>query len=225
MVEPVDPFEGSELDCLERAPWPAPADQLSLEQAKDGFGERIVVAVANAADRGFDAGRGEALGSGSRHTGWTQMVVAKLLRVAMTRRRLCSDRSGRAPLFSPGRLVVAGRDEQRRFWAAIAAGMASEIAAVAAALNSRPRKTLAWKTPATYDLHAPRVTRYHSTYGGLGDTLGCSVSSRGQLFLTIPLLVNRKNVMDGRVLSSLGLTSDELLSAKTDVTARVAAAS
>ena len=47
----------------------------------------------------------------------------------MTRRRRRSDRSGRAPLFSPGRPVVAGRDEQRRFWAAIAAGITSEDAA------------------------------------------------------------------------------------------------
>ena len=42
----------------------------------------------------------------------------------MTGRRRRSDRVGRAPLFSPGRPVVAGRDQQRRFWAAIAAGMA-----------------------------------------------------------------------------------------------------
>ena len=55
--------------------------------------------------------------------------------VAMTRRRRRSDRSGRAPLFSPGRPVVAGRDEQRRFWAAIAAGMASEDAAVQAGMS------------------------------------------------------------------------------------------
>ena len=41
---------------------------------------------------------------------------------AMTRRRRRSDRSGRAPLFSPGRPVVAGRDQQRRFRAAIAGG-------------------------------------------------------------------------------------------------------
>jgi hypothetical protein len=38
----------------------------------------------------------------------------------MAKRRRRSDRSGRAPLFSPGRPAVAGRDEQRRFWAAIA---------------------------------------------------------------------------------------------------------
>src|SRR5580692_3661740 len=53
----------------------------------------------------------------------------------MTRRRRRSDRSGRAPLFSPGRPVVAGRDEQRWFWAAIAAGMASEDAAVEAGMS------------------------------------------------------------------------------------------
>jgi predicted transcriptional regulator len=53
----------------------------------------------------------------------------------MARRRRRSDRSGRAPLFSPGRPVAAGRDEQRRFWAAIAAGMASEDAAAQAGMS------------------------------------------------------------------------------------------
>src|SRR6516165_7581855 len=53
----------------------------------------------------------------------------------MTRRRRRSDRSGRAPLFSPGRPVVAGRDEQRRFWAAIAVEIASEDAAVQAGMS------------------------------------------------------------------------------------------
>jgi len=48
----------------------------------------------------------------------------------MAGRKRRSDRSGRALLFSPGRPPVAGRDERRRFWAAIAAGMASEDAAV-----------------------------------------------------------------------------------------------
>ena len=53
----------------------------------------------------------------------------------MTKRRRRSDGSGRAPLFSPGRPVVAGRDKQRWFWAAIAAGMASEDAAVGAGMS------------------------------------------------------------------------------------------
>ena len=52
----------------------------------------------------------------------------------MTRlkRRRRSDRSGRAPLPSPGRPAVAGRDELRRFWAAIALGLSSEDAAAGA---------------------------------------------------------------------------------------------
>ena len=55
--------------------------------------------------------------------------------VAMRKHRRRSDRSGRALLFSPGRPVVAGRDEQHRFWAAIAAGMASEDAALQAEMS------------------------------------------------------------------------------------------
>jgi IS30 family transposase len=46
-----------------------------------------------------------------------------------TRRRR-SDRSGRGALRSPGRPPVARREDRRRFWAAIAAGRASEDAAV-----------------------------------------------------------------------------------------------
>ena len=45
-------------------------------------------------------------------------------------RKRRSDRSGRVRLFSPGRPPVAGREERRRFWAAIAAGTPSEDAAV-----------------------------------------------------------------------------------------------
>jgi IS30 family transposase len=53
----------------------------------------------------------------------------------MTRRRRRSDRSGRAPLFSPGRPPVAGREVHRQFWAAIATGMASMDAAVHAGMS------------------------------------------------------------------------------------------
>src|SRR5579864_1714823 len=52
--------------------------------------------------------------------------------VAMKIQRRRSDRAGRAPLPSPGRPPVAGRDERRRFWAAIAAGSTSEDAALEA---------------------------------------------------------------------------------------------
>ena len=47
-------------------------------------------------------------------------------------RKRRSDRSGRAPLRSPGRPPVAGRNELRRFWAAIASGLSSEDAAATA---------------------------------------------------------------------------------------------
>ena len=50
----------------------------------------------------------------------------------MTNGKRHSARSGRPPLWSPGRPPVAGREERRRFWAAIASGMASADAAVAA---------------------------------------------------------------------------------------------
>jgi IS30 family transposase len=53
----------------------------------------------------------------------------------MKRHRRRSDRAGRALLFSPGRPMVARRDQQRQFWAAIAAGMASEDAAVEAGIS------------------------------------------------------------------------------------------
>lgn len=45
-------------------------------------------------------------------------------------RRRRSDWAGRGPLPSPGRPSVAGREEHRRFWIAIAAGRSSEEAAV-----------------------------------------------------------------------------------------------
>jgi IS30 family transposase len=53
----------------------------------------------------------------------------------MSARKRRSDRSGRPPLFSPGRPPIAGRDERRRFGAAIAAGLASEDAAVEAGVS------------------------------------------------------------------------------------------
>ena len=46
-----------------------------------------------------------------------------------------SARSGRAPLPSPGRPQVAGRDRQSRFWRGIAAGLSSEDAALEAGIS------------------------------------------------------------------------------------------
>src|SRR3954453_3739963 len=55
-----------------------------------------------------------------------------MLEDSMTRRKRRSDRSGHKPLPSPGRPPVAGREERRLFWAAIAAGASSEDAAASA---------------------------------------------------------------------------------------------
>jgi hypothetical protein len=62
MVEPVHPLKGSVLDCFEVAPRPAPVDHLGLVEAVDRLGQSVVIAVADAADRGLDPGLGQALG-------------------------------------------------------------------------------------------------------------------------------------------------------------------
>tara|TARA_Y100000815_G_scaffold262955_1_gene276952 strand:+ start:319 stop:603 length:285 start_codon:yes stop_codon:yes gene_type:complete len=61
VVEPIDPFECGILDGLETAPRAATMDDLRLEEAIDGLGESVVVAVADAADGRFDAGLAEPL--------------------------------------------------------------------------------------------------------------------------------------------------------------------
>jgi IS30 family transposase len=85
----------------------------------------------------------------------------------MNIRKRRSNRSGRAPLLSPGRPPVAGRDERRRFWAAIAAGKASEVAAVEAgvppAVGTRWFRKAGGMPPAMFGLSAkPLSGRYLS---------------------------------------------------------------
>ena len=74
----------------------------------------------------------------------------------MHSRKRRSDRSGRSPLPSPGRPSVGSREQRRRFWSAIATGVASEDAAsdagISEAVGTRwfrkaggmPPTTLAW---------------------------------------------------------------------------------
>ena len=50
------------FDGLERSPRAAPVDRLGLVEAVDRFGQRVVVAVADAADRRIDPGFGQAPG-------------------------------------------------------------------------------------------------------------------------------------------------------------------
>jgi hypothetical protein len=62
VVKPVDPFEYRELDGLQRFPRSAPTDDLGLVKAVDGFGERVVIAVADSADGWFDASLNQTFG-------------------------------------------------------------------------------------------------------------------------------------------------------------------
>lgn len=55
MVEPVDPFQGGEFNRFEVAPRSAPMNDLGLVETVDRFGERVVVAVADAPDGRLDS--------------------------------------------------------------------------------------------------------------------------------------------------------------------------
>ena len=46
-VEPVDPVGGFELDVVDVAPGALAADQLVLERADGGLGQRVVLGVAD----------------------------------------------------------------------------------------------------------------------------------------------------------------------------------
>ena len=131
IVEALDEFE-DRTTCFGLGLEPTPIEQLALEGREETLAHRVVVRVADRAHRWAHACITTAATELDRGIlaglQWSSQHVEG--GVAMTRRRRRSDRSGRAPLFSPGRPVVAGRDERRRFWAAIAAGMASEDAAV-----------------------------------------------------------------------------------------------
>ncbi len=62
VVEPVDPHDGRVLDAVDVAPWTSSPNHLGLEQADDGLGERVVVRIADASNRAFEACCGEPLG-------------------------------------------------------------------------------------------------------------------------------------------------------------------
>ena len=55
VVVPVHPLQRGELDLLDRLPRPTPADQLRLVQADRRLRQRIVISVADRADRAVDA--------------------------------------------------------------------------------------------------------------------------------------------------------------------------
>ena len=59
--EPIDPFEGRIFDIVKFTPGAAAVNDLGRVQPDDGFGERVVVGVADAADRRLDARLRQAL--------------------------------------------------------------------------------------------------------------------------------------------------------------------
>src|SRR5690606_14560537 len=59
VVEPVHPFEGCVFHGLEAAPGPPTVDDLGLEEPVDRLGQRVVVAVTDAANRRLDARLGQ----------------------------------------------------------------------------------------------------------------------------------------------------------------------
>ena len=59
VVEPRDPLERRQFDRFACLPRRATMDQLGLVQPVDRLGQRVVVAVADAAHRGLDAGFGQ----------------------------------------------------------------------------------------------------------------------------------------------------------------------
>jgi hypothetical protein len=63
MVKPPDPFQCCELHVLVAAPRSFSVDYLRFEEADDGLGEGIVVRIAAAADRRFDAGLRQGTGN------------------------------------------------------------------------------------------------------------------------------------------------------------------
>lgn len=66
-VEPVDPFQGRELDFFDGPPGPAGFDQFGLVGGVHGLCEGVVVGVADGADRPGDAQLGKAVRIGQRH--------------------------------------------------------------------------------------------------------------------------------------------------------------
>ena len=63
VVEPVDVFEGGELDVFKVFPGSFDSDQFGLVEADDRFGQGVVVRVTDGSDRGFDTGGGEPFGA------------------------------------------------------------------------------------------------------------------------------------------------------------------
>ena len=66
VVEPVEVVQGGDLDLLRRLPRTVGVDQFGLVQPDDGFGEGVVVSVADGADRRRNTNSCKAFGERDR---------------------------------------------------------------------------------------------------------------------------------------------------------------
>ena len=66
VVEPVDPFQGPDLDVVQAPPGTVSSDEFGLVEPEDGLRGGVVVGVPALPDRGQRPDVGEALGVGDR---------------------------------------------------------------------------------------------------------------------------------------------------------------
>ena len=121
-------------------PRPTPADQLGLEQADDRLGQRVVVGIAAGTDGGRRAGLREPFGvADGQVLGGFNWSSQHLDSEELRWEHGASAAIGAVvpPMRSPGRPPVARREHRQRFWKAIARGLSSEDAAVAAGCRRR----------------------------------------------------------------------------------------
>jgi hypothetical protein len=97
LFKPVDPFQGGELDRVERAPWSAPMNDLGFVEAVDGLGQGVVIAVADAADGRLDPGLGQALGVLDRDMLTAAVAVSRAAKLDLSATIPSSLAASRAP--------------------------------------------------------------------------------------------------------------------------------
>src|SRR4051794_20937612 len=124
IVEPVDVAANNPVGLLAGAE-DSPPDDLGFQGLKERLHHGVVVAIPLAGHRDQDAVLvklglivDRAILGGFK---WSSQHLDE--GVAMGTRKRRSDRAGRGILRSPGRPGVARREDRRRFWAAIAAGV------------------------------------------------------------------------------------------------------
>src|SRR4051812_19000814 len=103
--------------------------------------------------------------------------------VAMGTRKRRSDRAGRGILRSPGRPGVARREDRRRFWAAIAAGLTSEDAArgagVSPAVGTRWFREAGGMPPATLAPSSKPLSGRYLSFAEREEIALCRVQGQG----------------------------------------------